>query len=331
MARALMSALHYGDHHVTIASTLRSREPKGSETAQKALIAQAAAEIDTCLALPAVRAAQVWLTYHNYYKAPDLVGPVVSRTLGIPYVQIESTRARKRLDGPWANFAARSEDAAESADTIIYLTAHDEVALRAYAPALQKLRHLPPFLNRTTLPKLGHRNGSILSVGMMRYGDKLRSYQIIAETLQKTPGEWHINIAGDGEARKEVEALMAPVADRVTYLGALSSENLAAQYADAAVLFWPGVNEAYGMTYLEARAAGLPVVAQDRPGVRDVAGPHLTAQDKGADGLAQQLRIWLDNPNIRIAAGDTARQEIAKTHLLPAASARLSEKLEEVT
>jgi len=28
----------------------------------------------------------LWLTYHTYYKAPDLLGPMVSRAANIPYV-----------------------------------------------------------------------------------------------------------------------------------------------------------------------------------------------------------------------------------------------------
>jgi len=31
-------------------------------------------------------AADLWLTYHSYYKAPDLLGPYCCRRLGLPYV-----------------------------------------------------------------------------------------------------------------------------------------------------------------------------------------------------------------------------------------------------
>ena len=42
----------------------------------------------------------LWFTYHSYYKAPDLMGTVVSRELNIPYVifqGIYSTKRRRRL------------------------------------------------------------------------------------------------------------------------------------------------------------------------------------------------------------------------------------------
>ncbi|MGB3224630.1 MAG: glycosyltransferase family 1 protein, partial [Desulforhopalus sp.] len=42
----------------------------------------------------------LWLSYHSYYKAPDLLGAMCSSRLGIPYVifqGIYSTKRRKSL------------------------------------------------------------------------------------------------------------------------------------------------------------------------------------------------------------------------------------------
>ena len=41
-------------------------------------------------------------------------------------------------------------------------------------------------------------------------------------------------------------------------------------YGNGALYAWPGYGEAYGLAYLEAQAAGLPVVAQDMDGVPGV-------------------------------------------------------------
>ena len=38
----------------------------------------------------------VWLTYHSYYKAPDLLGPAVSRKLNIPYIIFQGIYSTKR-------------------------------------------------------------------------------------------------------------------------------------------------------------------------------------------------------------------------------------------
>ena len=39
----------------------------------------------------------LWLTYHSYYKAPDLLGPTLSRQWGIPYV---ADRGNPRVKAP---------------------------------------------------------------------------------------------------------------------------------------------------------------------------------------------------------------------------------------
>jgi hypothetical protein len=38
----------------------------------------------------------IWLTYHTYYKAPDLLGPYASQKLKIPYVIFQGIYATKR-------------------------------------------------------------------------------------------------------------------------------------------------------------------------------------------------------------------------------------------
>ena len=88
----------------------------------------------------------LWLTYHSYYKAPDLLGPRLSRQWGIPYVLVEATRASKRLKGPYARFAKAAEAACDAADVIFYLTEYDREALERDRVPGQRLARLRPFL-----------------------------------------------------------------------------------------------------------------------------------------------------------------------------------------
>ena len=332
IARGLVAALEHLGAEVTLASRFRSRDGKGNAEAQAELMAQAAAEITRVTAQGERAGWQAWLTYHNYYKAPDLIGPHVAAALNIPYLQIESTRARKRLQGPWAAFATAAEAASDAARVIFYFTEHDAETLRRDAPDAQMLIHLPPFLNRDDLPAASDVTGPMLSVGMMRGAAKLPSYRIIAETLALLPDAgWSLQIAGDGPARPEVEALMAPFGSKVRCLGALDEPALHAAYLRSGLLFWPGVDEAFGMVYLEAQAAGLPVVAQNRPGVREVlAGSGHPAPQDGPAALAARITDLITHPAKRQKAGNAARQMIQNRHLLPAAASVLRHGLTEV-
>ncbi|MBD3664573.1 glycosyltransferase family 4 protein [Sulfitobacter sp. TSTF-M16] len=329
MARGLIAALEHAGYKVEIASTLRTRDGAGDPDVQARLIAQAKAAQPAIVAQGRAARWQAWVTYHNYYKAPDLLGPTVSEALGIPYVLIEATRARKRLTGAWADYAARAEAACDAADVIYYLTTRDAEALQRDAPAAQKLIHLNPFLPRGDLPCASSLTGPMLSVGMMRAGDKLASYRLIAETLHAMSAEdWTLHIAGDGAVRPDVQALMAPFEARVRFLGALNEADLETAYRNAALLLWPGVNEAFGMIYLEAQGHGLPVIAQDRPGVRDVLAPGVyPSPEAGPAALARRAQELLADPECLHKASANARDHVAQHHLLPHAAQTLRKGL----
>ena len=331
MARAIIAALEHAGAQVDLTSRLRSRDGVGDGDAQARIMRQADAEQARLITAGQHAGWLAWVTYHSYYKAPDLLGPRVAQALNIPYLQIEATRARKRLTGPWARYAQAAEDACDAAAVIFYLTHQDGEALHRDAPRGQHLIHLPPFLARDDLPLIAG-DGPMLSVGMMRAADKLASYQIIAETLALLPDTpWHLNIVGDGPARPQVEHLMAPFGDAVTFLGQLDQADLTQAYQTSSLLFWPGVNEAFGLAYLEAQAHGLPVIAQDRPGVRDVLAPgSYPTPEQGAQGLAAQISTLLFDPQARRLAGANARSHVARHHLLPAAAKTLIAGLETV-
>jgi len=316
MARGVIAALEYAGAQIDLAATFRSRDGAGDATAQAHLIAQAEALLPQIIATGRSNGWQAWITYHSYYKAPDLIGASVARALDIPYLLIEATRARKRLGGPWDAFAQAAEAACDAADVVFYLTQRDHEALAAYAPPGQQLVHLRPFLTRADLPDAAQ-GAQLLAVGMMRMAAKLPSYDLIAQTMALLPDTTRLEIAGDGPARAQIEALMAPFGKRVRFLGALDAAALAQAYARAGALIWPGVDEAFGMTYLEAQAYGLPVIAQDRAGVRDVLYPRAyPSVTEGAEGLAA-LAL---SPH---PAAMDIRRHIRAHHLLPAAAVTL--------
>jgi glycosyltransferase involved in cell wall biosynthesis len=321
MARNLIAVIAAGGAEVDLVTELKIFDKTGDTALQTRLREKADQEVRRLLAeMPAM---DLWVTYHNYYKAPDLIGPQVARARGIPYVQIESTRASRRLNGPWAGFAQSAHDAADAAAVIFYLTANDLITLERDKHPNQSLVSLSPFLPLDILPRASTLEGPMLSVGMMRQGDKMASYQIIADSLAGLKGDWHLQIAGDGPARDEVKALMAPFGPRVTFLGQLSRAKLAQAYESASLFFWPGVNEAFGMVYLEAQSHGLPVVAQDRPGMRDVLAPgDYPDVSLGAEALSARLQLLLSAPDLRQKLGAEACKTISANHLAPAASAR---------
>ena len=325
MARGLLAALAgLGQGEATLVSEFRSYEGQGDPAAQDRLRVEAEAEAARLIQRGRAEGWRLWATYHNYYKAPDLLGPVVSEALGIPYVLFEASRADKRLAGPWAGFERAAGRACDRAQVIYCLTARDREALAAAQPPGQALVLLPPFLNREALPPAARPvPGRLITVAMMRAGDKLASYRQLAAALALVPGDWSLDVIGSGAAEAEVRALLAPFGARVRFLGALPPEGVAAALSEAAIYVWPGVNEAFGMAYLEAMAAGVPVIAEDRPGLREIVPEAGLVPAGDAAAFAGRIAAWLGHEPDRAARAEAARTAVAARHLLPAARAAI--------
>ena len=335
IAQSIMTALATNSLglELTLASQLRCYDGQGDKSAQQKIRDAANAEVERILDSGADW--QAWVTYHNYYKAPDLIGLAVSRQLNIPYMLIEASIAKSRLNGPWADFAVSADAATASADVVFYLTEKDRVALAKYQSENQKLVHLAPFLNLANLPEVPakQRNkNQLLAVGMHRYGDKLESYRIIAKALSNLEtNDWQLQIIGDGPARTEIESMFVPYGRKVKFLGQCDRDEVTSAYQQASVFVWPGVNEAFGMVYLEAQATGLPVVAQDRAGVREVIASSQSLQPVGdPQSIARTIDRLLANPSEYHSMAQAGRDFISSRHLLGSAASTLSEQLSEL-
>ncbi|WP_311925173.1 glycosyltransferase family 4 protein [Microvirga sp. 3-52] len=345
MARLLMKALERAGYSPLLASELRTLDRTGDRQRQESLREQSLEEADRLIAhyraLPEGMRPCLWFTYHVYYKAPDWIGPLVADALGIAYAIAEGSRAAKRAQGPWALGHQGAEAALGRADAILVMTAHDREALEAARPQHQVLVDLPPFLDLQEWPASGSRplpvaEPRLLTVAMMRPGDKLASYRILAAALDRLRHlPWTLDVVGDGEARDEVARLYSPLAQRVRFHGQIESKaNLKALYEAADLLVWPAVNEAYGMVLLEAQALGCVVIAGAYGGVpsvvRDGETGMLTRPGDVmafADALSELLQ---DRERLR-ALGTSASRFIKHERDLDHAALRLRNALAALT
>ncbi|MFQ6016974.1 MAG: glycosyltransferase family 4 protein [Kiloniellaceae bacterium] len=345
MARLLIRALQLAGHEVDLASRLCSRDGTGDPARQARLERLATALAERLLrryrAGPPEARPAAWLTYHLYYKAPDWIGPRVAAALAIPYLLAEASVAGKRAAGPWALGHRATVSALERAAAVVALNPTDTECL----PDPARVELLKPFLDpapfraaaagrereRATLAGargLDPARPWLLAVAMMRPGDKLASYRLLAEALSGLPDlDWRLIIAGDGPARAEVEAAFAwAPAGRICFVGALEPGDLPGLYAACDILVWPAVGEAYGMALLEAQATGLPVLAGRSAGVaaivRDGETGLLTAPgDRAAFAVAARGLLTAPEGRRRMAAAASAK--VLAEHGLERAAGRL--------
>lgn len=338
MARLLISALELGGADVDVVSEFRSFRKEPPEDGFADLTAQAQGEV--------ARIAAAWrhdgvpdlfLAYHPYYKAPDLIGPELSRSFAIPYVTVEASYSRRRNESGWRDMQAFVAGAVEAATINISMTERDREGLLANFPAV-RTAILPPFLDAT--PFLAHRpepeRGRLATVAMMRPGDKLDSYGMLAAALAEVRDVgWSLSVVGDGPARPEVEALFAGLpAAQIHWHGQQEQGEIARLLAQSSVYLWPGVGEAYGLAYLEAEAAGLPVVAQEIAGVPSVvihARTGILTPAGDVVAYAGAIRRLLSDEQERSRLAKGARDFVRDERSLAAGSNRLMSIIHEFT
>lgn len=337
MARMLIACLKHAGHRVEILSPLRAYLPSSDDAAAwRKLQEEAAAERPRIADAWSGDAPGLIFCYHNYYKSPDLIGPALARDFGIPYVTCEASYSNRRNIGIWAETQEAARNGIGAAALNLTLTERDAEGLRASIPDV-RLARLQPFIDTAPFgapsrPRPGH----IVTVAMMRPGDKLQSYSALAAALKLLPPDtdWRLSIAGDGPARAEVEALFATLpARRIEWLGRLPPPEIAALLARGQLFLWPGYGEAYGLAYLEAQAAGLPVVACRIAGVPEVVpegnGGTLVAPGD-PQALADAVAALLADPARAARLGVKVRGTVRARHSSEAATARLRELMDAV-
>jgi glycosyltransferase involved in cell wall biosynthesis len=338
MARLLVRALGLAGHTVEVASRLRSFMREPSDAGHVSVSAAASAEIARLAGeWTAASPPDLWFCYHPYYKAPDLIGPNLCARFGIPYVTAEASYSSRRNIGAWAAAQDEVVRAVRQAALNICLTRRDLDGLSPLVQA-ERLVHLPPFIDTT--PFVGAASGTVpstlLTVAMMRPGDKMDSFRMLAEALRLCADvAWRLVVVGDGPCRDEVHAAFAALGpDRVTWLGERRPDEIPHILAGGDLLAWPGFGEAYGLAYLEAQAAGLPVVAQDIAGVPEVVRHGTTGiltPQGDVPAYAAAIALLLDDPVRRRAMAGSARRFVLEERSLDIASARLGALLEGIS
>lgn len=355
MARQIIAALETAGHTVELAAIFTSRDGTGDPVHQERLARlgrRLAERLTTRFRTRPTARPDVWLTYHLYYKAPDWIGPAVARALDIPYLVAEASFAPKRAGGAWALGHTATETAIRQADAIIGLNSNDAACVMPVMDHPERYHRLRPFTDTRPFAAAAARRDAhraslaarfdldpqatlLLTAAMMRYRDKLDSYQVLARALARIADEpWQLLVVGDGPARGAVEAALAGLGpDRVRYAGEQAPEAMAGFYAAADLLVWPAVREAYGVAILEAQATGLPVVAGHSGGVADIVRDGetgLLVAEGDPDAFAEAVVSLLHRPRELAQFAANAPRIMEVGHSISAAAREFHDVLSHV-
>jgi len=227
--------------------------------------------------------ADLWLTYHSYYKAPDLLGVAAAKRMGIPYVIFQGIYSTKRRRAwktrPGFYLNRRSLCAARHIFTNKKL---DLLNLKRLIPE-DKITYIAPGLipddfcfDAGARDEIRRRlnlgdNPVVFSAAMFRPDVKTEGLTWVIRVcgdLYRRGHPLRLVIAGDGKEKDKLKQLAdAHLPDRVCFVGHIARGEMHRYYSAGDVFVFPGIRESLGMVFLEAQACGLPVVAFENAGV----------------------------------------------------------------
>lgn len=146
----------------------------------------------------------------------------------------------------------------------------------------------------------------VLYTGRLSFEKSLDVLESLKPLLRE--GAAHLVLVGDGPARSDLEHSFAGLP--VTFTGCLKGEALAEAYASSDVFAFPSTTETFGQAVQEAMASGLPAIAFDAEGVRDLVHHDATGllvplHDSAAFACAVRRLVQL--PEWRHVLGSHAR------------------------
>ncbi len=291
----------------------------------------------------------LWLTYHTYYKAPDLLGPACARRLGVPYAVFQgiySTKVRRSLKTCPGFLLNRK---ALLAASVVFSNKRDDLANLARIIPKDRLRYVPPGIfpeqfafdadSRERLRKKwgAEKRPVILSAAMFRDDVKTKGLKFLFRacgTLAFQGKDFLLAVAGDGVMRHHLEALARErLPGRVIFLGKVPRPKLFEFYSAADVFAFPGIRESLGMVFLEAQSCGLPVVAFDGWGIPEVVAngeTGLLCRPFAEEAFQAAISRLLDDATLRQGMSHAAADRVRLHHDLNRNYRQVESELQEV-
>ena len=155
----------------------------------------------------------------------------------------------------------------------------------------------------------------VLFVGVFRSGKGVLDLLDCANYVCAKRPDAHFILCGDGPLleKMRVRVQNKGLQKQITFFGRADRNRLVKLYQNAMVLVQPSYHEGLSTVILEAMSCGLPLVANDIAGNREVilSGSNgILVPPKSPESMARAVLKLLDDPNLRELIGRAARKTI---------------------
>lgn len=275
----------------------------------------------------------LWLSYHCYYKAPDLLGSACSKSLAIPYTifqGIYSTKRRKKLKTLPGFLLNRR--ILTGADHIFTNKKRDLKNLKRLITT-EKLTYIrpgiipedfqfnPEYRDRFRRKWNCRDTVIVLTAAMMRPGVKAEGIATVINSCSKLHRRGYkikLVIIGDGQCRQELERRASEATPlEIRFIGQIPRQRLQNYYSAADIFAFPGVDESLGMVYLEAQSCKLPIVAYENWGGGEAvihSRTGLLSPASEPDVYTQHIEHLVTQRTLRQTLGENGSEHIRRHH-----------------
>ena len=185
------------------------------------------------------------------------------------------------------------------------------------------------------LPKGFPSGRVVLTVGQWRASEKYKGLDTLVAAMPKVmarvPDAWLVAV-GEGDDRERLKSLAreSGVGERMVFLDGLSQEELRSCYAKCEVFALPSKGEGFGLVFLEAMAAGKPVIGGAHGGTPDVVEDGVTGilvPHGDSERLAEALQRVLMDERLGKEMGRRGKERVEQVYRFEQFANRLREIL----
>lgn len=212
-----------------------------------------------------------------------------------------------------------------AAATTVFVSTHDQdlAARHGILPRCRRHVLIRNAIDLERLPSASGGDGRTLAFLGRLSAEK--DPLLLIEVLQRLPGEFRLQVIGDGPLLGEMRerAAASGLDGRIAFLGSLRRQQALAQLARSDALLVPSRWEGLPLAPLEAMAIGVPVVASRVGGIPEVIADGETGilvAPGDAQGFAAAVGRLADDAALRARMVEEARRAVAERFSWQAAS-----------